>query len=68
MLFPWEFAHRKGAGWIEFDPELLNIMSEVKVDFPQKIQGESQFDKFLEENPTVKDHLVGYFKKMVISI
>jgi len=68
MLFLWDFAHRKGAGWIEFDPELLNIMSEAKIDFPEKIQGESQFDKFLEESPEAKEHLMGYFKKMVLSI
>jgi len=68
MLFLWEFAHRKGAGWIEFDPELLNIMSEAQVEFPEKIQGENQFDKFLEENPAAKEHLVDYFKKMVISL
>ena len=68
MLFLWEFAHRKGAGWIEFDPELLNIMLEAKISFPEKIQGEGQFDKFLEENPAAKDHLIDYFKKMVISI
>jgi RecA/RadA recombinase len=68
MLFLWDFAHRKGAGWIEFDPELLNIMSEAKIEFPEKIQGESQFDKFLEESPEAKEHLMGYFKKMVLSI
>ena len=66
MLFLWDFAHRKGAGWIEFDPELLNIMSEAKIDFPEKIQGENQFDKFLEENPEAKEHLMNYFKKMVL--
>ena len=68
MLFLWDFAHRKGAGWIEFDPELLNIMSEAKINFPEKIQGENQFDKFLEENPEAKEHLMDYFKKMVLSI
>ena len=68
MLFLWDFAHRKGAGWIEFDPELLNIMSEAKIDFPEKIQGEHQFDKFLEESPEAKDHLMNYFKKMVLSV
>lgn len=68
MLFLWEFAHKKGAGWIEFDPELINIMAEAKIDFPEKIQGENQFDKFLEDNPSAKDQLVDYFKKMVISL
>jgi hypothetical protein len=43
-------------------------MSEAKVEFPEKIQGENQFDKFLEENPAAKEHLVDYFKKMVISV
>ena len=68
MLFLWAFAHKKGAGWIEFDPELINIMAEAKIDFPEKIQGENQFDKFLEDNPSAKDQLVDYFKKMVISL
>jgi len=41
---------------------------EAKVEFPEKIQGENRFDKFLEEHPAAKEHLVDYFKKMVISL
>lgn len=67
MMFLWDLANKKGAGWIEFDEDFTGMLKDEGMDFPAKIQGETQLASFLEENKDVKDFLVSYFKKMLIS-
>ncbi len=67
MMFLWDLANKKGAGWIEFDEDFIGMLKDEGMDFPVKIQGETQLASFLEENKDVKDFLVSYFKKMLIS-
>ena len=67
MMFLWDLANKKGAGWIEFDEDFIGMLKDEGMDFPAKIQGETQLASFLEENKDVKDFLVSYFKKMLIS-
>jgi hypothetical protein len=67
MKFLWDLANKKGAGWIEFDEDFLSMLSEEEVEFPEKIQGENQLSKFLDENETTKNFLLNYFRKMLTS-
>jgi RecA/RadA recombinase len=67
MMFLWDLANKKGAGWIEFDEDFIGMLKEQNMDFPAKIQGEAQLASFLEENKDAKEFLVSYFKKMLIS-
>jgi hypothetical protein len=67
MMFLWDLATKKGAGWIEFDEDFLSMLKEEGVDFPEKIQGENQLSKFLDENEKTKHFLLNYFKKMLTS-
>ncbi len=67
MMFLWDLANKKGAGWIEFDEDFIGMLKEQNMDFPTKIQGEAQLASFLEENKDAKEFLVSYFKKMLIS-
>ena len=67
MMFLWDLAVKKGAGWIEFDEDFLTMLSEEGIEFPQKIQGENQLSKFVEEHEKAKEFLLNYFKKMLTS-
>ena len=67
MMFLWDLANKKGAGWIEFDEDFLSMLKEQEIDFPEKIQGENQLSKFLDDNEGAKDFLLNYFKKMLTS-
>jgi hypothetical protein len=67
MMFLWDLAVKKGAGWIEFDEDFLTMLSEEGIEFPTKIQGENQLSKFVEENERAKEFLLNYFKKMLTS-
>ena len=66
-MFLWDLANKKGAGWIEFDEDFLSMLKEEGLEFPEKIQGENQLSKFLDENEKTKDFLLNYFKKMLTS-
>ena len=67
MMFLWDLANKKGAGWIEFDEDFLSMLKEQSIDFPEKIQGENQLSKFLDENEDAKTFLLNYFRKMLSS-
>ena len=36
MMFLWDLATKKGAGWIEFDEDFLSMLKEEEIDFPEK--------------------------------
>lgn len=67
MMFLWDLATKKGAGWIEFDEDFLTMLKDENIEFPEKIQGENQLSKFLGEHEKTKDYLLDYFKKMLTS-
>ena len=67
MMFLWDLSNKKGAGWIEFDEDFLSMLKEQSIDFPEKIQGENQLSKFLDENEDAKTFLLNYFRKMLSS-
>jgi len=67
MMFLWDLATKKGAGWIEFDEDFLSMLKDEGIDFPEKIQGDNQLSKFLDENEETKNFLLNYFKKMLTS-
>ena len=63
MMFIFEFANKKGAGWIEFDKDFVQMAEEDGVEFPEKIQGETKFFNMLTSDEKCKNFLLNYFKK-----
>ena len=63
MMFIFEFANKKGAGWIEFDKDFVQMAGEDGVEFPEKIQGETKFFNMLTSDEKCKNFLLNYFKK-----
>lgn len=66
MMFVWSLAEKKGAGWIEFDVDFVKEVSDAGFEFPEKIQGEIQFNKVIEQNDDLKKFLLNYFKKLIM--
>ena len=65
MLIAWEFISQKGA-WISFDEDFINLLKDNGFDCPDKIQGESKLNSFLEENSGLANFLIAYFKEIII--
>ena len=65
MLTAWEFISQKGA-WISFDEDFINLLKDNGFECPDKIQGESKLNSFLEENSGLANFLIGYFKEIII--
>lgn len=64
MLYLWGYIIKKGA-WISADKDFLDILSQKGLEFPEKIQGESKLNSFLESNPNIIDFLISHFKEVI---
>lgn len=64
MLYGWEYIHKRGA-WITADESFVELLSENKLEFPEKIQGEPKLSRLLEEDKKLSSFLVEYFKDIV---
>lgn len=65
LIYAWEFANRKGA-WISFDEEFVELLNENNLSIPEKIQGDNNLFKHLEENEDLSKFLIAYFKKEIL--
>lgn len=64
MLYAWEFVVKRGA-WIAADEAFLELIAENNLEFPEKIQGESKLSQLLEENSSLSNFLIKYFKDII---
>jgi len=59
MMKLWGYIEQKGA-WISIDKEILSACEENGIECPEKIQGESKFVDFLEENEKFSSFILQY--------
>lgn len=64
MLYMWGYIQRKGA-WISCDEDFLSTLKDNNFNFPEKIQGESNLNKELEQQPELCLFLINYFKELI---
>lgn len=64
LLLAWELVV-KGGAWYSPSEEFISLLSDADISFPEKIQGENNLFKFIEENDKLLKFLVSYFKKLV---
>ena len=64
LLYMWEFVTKKGA-WITLGEEFKELVQEVVQDLPEKVQGEANLFKMIEENEELSKFLINYFKSNI---
>jgi RecA/RadA recombinase len=64
LLYMWEFVTKKGA-WITIGEEFKELVAGVTQDLPEKIQGEANLFKMIEENEGLSEFLINYFKSNI---
>ena len=64
LLYAWEFIEKKGA-WIKPTDEFKELLEAEKLDFPEKIQGDNNLFKTIEESKDLCLFLIDYFKKQI---
>jgi hypothetical protein len=64
LLYMWEFVTKKGA-WITIGEEFKELVAEVVQDLPEKVQGEANLFKMVEENGALSEFLINYFKSNI---
>ena len=60
----FEFIKKSGA-WISITDDFKDLLSENKLEFPEKIQGMNKVFKYIEDNPDLCNFLFNYFKKYI---
>ena len=60
----WEFVTKKGA-WITIGDEFKELVADVAQDLPEKVQGEANLFKMVEENESLSEFLINYFKSNI---
>jgi RecA/RadA recombinase len=66
LLYAWEFMQKKGA-WIKPTEDFLDLLKENKFDFPEKIQGDNNLFKTIEDNKDLCKFLIDYFKEQIVA-
>ena len=64
MLYVWEFISKKSA-WISITDEFKELLFENGFELPDKIHGNDNLFKIIEENKELLAFLVSYFKKTI---
>ena len=64
LLYMWEFVTKKGA-WITIGEEFKELVADVAQDLPEKVQGEANLFKMVEENESLSEFLINYFKSNI---
>jgi hypothetical protein len=64
LLYMWEFVTKKGA-WITIGEELKELVQDIVQDLPEKVQGEANLFKMVEENEALSEFLINYFKSNI---
>ena len=64
MLYVWEFINKK-TSWITVTEEFKELLAENNLELPEKIQGNDNLFKLIEENKELLSFLTSYFKKTI---
>lgn len=64
MLYVWEFINKK-MSWITVTEEFKELLAENNLELPEKIQGNDNLFKLIEENKELLSFLTSYFKKTI---
>jgi RecA/RadA recombinase len=64
MLYVWEFINKK-TSWITVTEEFKELLAENNLELPEKIQGNDNLFKTIEENKDLLSFLISYFKKTI---
>ena len=66
LLYAWEFLEKKGA-WIKPSDDFKELLNTKDLEFPDKIQGDNNLFKTIEENEDLCLVLIDYFKEQINS-
>tara|TARA_R110000824_G_scaffold256329_1_gene445361 strand:- start:19674 stop:20786 length:1113 start_codon:yes stop_codon:yes gene_type:complete len=64
LLYAWEFVEKKGA-WIKATDDFKELLKAQELEFPEKIQGDNNLFKTIEENKELCLFLIDYFKEQI---
>ena len=64
MLYVWEFINKK-MSWITITEEFKELLAENNLELPEKIQGNDNLFKLIEDNKELLSFLTSYFKKTI---
>jgi recombination protein RecA len=67
LMYLWGFIEKKGA-WISFDGDLLQQLTESKIECVEKIQGEPKLIDYLENNSKLRDFLSKQLTQEIYSL
>jgi len=67
LLYAWEFLEKKGA-WINPVDEFKELLNENKLDFPEKVHGDANLFKLIEDNEELCNFLIAYFKQSIADL
>lgn len=67
LLFAWEFFNKNGS-WFSPVEEFKELLAENKLNFPEKVQGEANLFKIIEDDKELCAFLVSYFKKAISNL
>ena len=67
LLYAWEFLEKKGA-WINPVDEFKELLNENNLDFPEKVHGDANLFKFIEDNEELCNFLIAYFKQSIADL
>lgn len=67
LLYMWEFVTKKGA-WITVGEEFKELVKDYCPDIPEKIHGEANVFNFIEENKSLSEFLINYFKSNITEL
>lgn len=64
LLYAWEFIKKRGS-WIQTTEDFQELLKEHNLEFPEKVQGENNLFKVVEEDEKLALFLVQYFKEAI---
>jgi len=64
LLLAWEMV-TKGGAWFSPSEDFLELLTQNGLSFPEKVHGESNLFKTVEEDKSLLDFLIKYFRNMI---
>ena len=64
LLLAWEMV-MKGGAWFSPSEDFLELLTQNGLSFPEKVHGESNLFKTIEEDKALLEFLIKYFRNMI---